>query len=122
MVVMEYTNNKWRCFKFRHNKLAQQQVEPQPAREEQTVAPPVVQPVFPPTPHPHAPELLQAITEGVPQFAFKRVVAICATRDILSKHLQQLASIDITIVQQFAERAMMQTRCQIEHQRLLALF
>ena len=63
----------------------EQQLEPQPVRQEQIMAPPGGQFPFPPIPHSHPSELLQAVMEGVPQFAFKRVVASCATHDILSE-------------------------------------
>ena len=76
---------------------------------------------FPPVPDSHPTELLQAVREGVPQVALNRVVAICATHSLLTKHLTQLSSIDSTISQQFAERAIMQNRCQTAYQRLLAL-
>ena len=50
------------------------------------------------------------------------MVVICATHDLLSKHLQKMLSIDASINQQFAERTGMQTRYQTEQQRLLAMF
>ena len=55
-------------------------------------------------------------------FVNKKSVKTKRSHDLLSKHLTQLSSIDSTISQPFAEKAMMQTRCQTEHQRLLALF
>ena len=38
--------------------------------------------LFPPIPNSHLSELLQAVKEGVPQFACATVVAICATSDL----------------------------------------
>ena len=70
-----------------------------------------VVPFPPPPPESHPNELVRAIIEGVPSFGYIRDVAICATLDLLSKYPTQLSSIDTTINQQFAERAMMQTRC-----------
>ena len=52
---------------------------------------------FPQVPNFHPSELLQAMKEGVPQFDCKRGVEICATHDLLSKHVQQLSSIDTNI-------------------------
>lgn len=67
-------------------------------------------------------ELLQAVCHGLSDYAIRRLAAVGATQALLSKHLAQVAAIDTSIGQRFSERAVMQTLCHTEHQRLIALF
>ena len=62
------------------------------------------------------------IRSGLPEYAVRRLVAIEATQVLLYKHLDQVAAIDTKLGLLYAERATMQIRCQIEHQRLIQLF
>ena len=75
----------------------------------------------PPVPRCSPLELLEEVKRGTVEYALRKVIAIGAAQELLSKHLEQPADIDRQLSGLSLHRADMQIRCQTEHERLLQL-